>query len=82
MPYGAAWRDGRKLFQREFHAKAVQAYRPTELQQTHALLRRLLHTPGELTKHIKQYVSAAGSKLCLDHWMMTHLVCVGLHVPK
>jgi cytochrome P450 len=54
MPYGTKWRRHRRAFHEHFHANAVHKYLPIQVKETQALLRRLLTTPQNFMRHIRQ----------------------------
>ena len=54
MPYGMWWRRHRKLFHEHFDHNLVAKYRPIQRQEVHAFLRRLLVTPDNFFRHIRQ----------------------------
>lgn len=57
LPYvSQEWRDGRKIFQREFHANAVKRYQPIEMDKVYSLLRQLLQSPDDFWNHIQRCV--------------------------
>ena len=54
MPYGVWWRRHRRLFHEYFHRNAVKKYQPIKRQEVQAFLRRLLVTPDDFFRHIRQ----------------------------
>lgn len=52
--YGPKWRDARRLFQHEFSPNAIKKYRSVQMEETHKMLRRLLHSPERFSSHVKQ----------------------------
>ncbi|KAJ7467799.1 cytochrome P450 [Mycena galericulata] len=54
MRYGEYWRSHRRLFHRELHATAAQAFQPRERAATHGVLRKLLDTPDDFMDHLRQ----------------------------
>ena len=54
MPYGLWWRKHRKLFHQYFHRNTVTEYQPIQRQEIQAFLRRLLITPDNFLRHIRQ----------------------------
>lgn len=62
MPYGKAFTAHRRIVQQEFQPVTVAlVYRSIMTREVVAFLGRVLQTPENLTKHIKQYVSSASS---------------------
>ncbi|KAJ7498243.1 cytochrome P450 [Mycena galericulata] len=47
-------RSHRRLFHRELHATAAQAFQPRERAATHGVLRKLLDTPDDFMDHLRQ----------------------------
>lgn len=59
MPYSKSFQAYRRIVQHEFQPSTVQqSYRKVMMRETVALLDRLLKTPEDLSKHLKQSVSA------------------------
>ena len=54
MPYGLWWRKHKRFFQEYFHRNAVTKYLPIQRQEVRAFLRRLLVTPDDFYRHIRQ----------------------------
>ena len=54
LPYGLSWRKHRRSFHQYFNIDAVTKYRPIQRREVHAFLRRLLVTPEDFFKHIRQ----------------------------
>ena len=54
MPYGPWWRKHRKLFHQYFHRNTVTEYQPIQRQEIQAFLCRLLITPDNFLRHIRQ----------------------------
>ncbi|KAF9037735.1 cytochrome P450 [Panaeolus papilionaceus] len=53
LPYGSWWRRHRRDFHNHFHAGMTPKYRPIQLQETRAFLKRLLVTPDNFLLHIR-----------------------------
>jgi cytochrome P450 len=53
--YGDQSRRQRKLMTRALSVQAVKNYEPLIAAETHAFLRRLIHTPNDYVAHIKRY---------------------------
>ncbi len=49
-------REHRRVFHQTFNANAVKIFEPQELRAAHELLVRLIDRPGDVMKHITQYV--------------------------
>ena len=49
-------REHRRVFHQTFNTNAVKIFEPRELRAAHELLVRLIDRPGDIMKHIKQYV--------------------------
>ncbi|KDQ63502.1 hypothetical protein JAAARDRAFT_147890 [Jaapia argillacea MUCL 33604] len=58
MHYGDWWRKHRKTFHQYFHPNAIVAYRPIQIKETHALLRRLLVSPERFIPHVRQHAGS------------------------
>ena len=54
IPYGLWWRRHRRLFHEHFHRNAVKKYQPIQRQEVQAFLSRLLVTPDNFIRHIRQ----------------------------
>ena len=54
MPYGLTWRRHRRSFHQYFHRNAVTKYQPIQRQEVQAFLSRLLVTPDNFIRHIRQ----------------------------
>jgi cytochrome P450 len=54
MPYGPRWRRHRRVFHDHFNPGVISKYHPTLHRETRALLRRLLETPEDFMRHIRQ----------------------------
>ncbi|KAH8105243.1 cytochrome P450 [Cristinia sonorae] len=53
MAYTPSFRAHRRLFIEHFNRTAMQKYRSIQLQETHAVLVRLLHTPDMARQHLR-----------------------------
>ncbi|KAK7687643.1 hypothetical protein QCA50_008858 [Cerrena zonata] len=58
MKYGLRWRNYRRQFHQYFHQHTVCDYRPIQVQQCRAFLRRALDDPNNLSHHIRLIYSA------------------------
>ena len=54
MPYGNNWRKHRALFQKHFHSNEASTHQPTQIEETHALLRNLHRSPDKLAHHLRR----------------------------
>ncbi|KAH9940664.1 cytochrome P450 [Amylocystis lapponica] len=59
LPYGKRWRDHREVFHQEFE-KDTPAHRPHEVAASRRLLKKLLDTPHNFSKHLRH---AAGDMI-------------------
>ncbi|PPQ72181.1 hypothetical protein CVT24_002393 [Panaeolus cyanescens] len=53
LPYGSWWRRHRRDFHHHFHAGITPKYKPIQVEETHAFLKRLLVTPDDFLLHIR-----------------------------
>ncbi|EEB93789.1 hypothetical protein MPER_07513, partial [Moniliophthora perniciosa FA553] len=53
MPYGPRWKSHRTMFHRQFQSSVVSAFWPTQLNEAHKLIRRMLHHPDDLINHLR-----------------------------
>lgn len=53
MPYGEKWKVHRRMFHRQFQQSAIPTHWPVQRTEAHALLRRVLHSPQDLIKHLR-----------------------------
>ncbi|KAI1791871.1 cytochrome P450 [Ganoderma leucocontextum] len=68
MPYGREFQTYRRTIQQEFqHSVVVASYRPIIVRESMALVRRLCHTPADLSKNIKQMAGAAIMMVAYGH---------------
>lgn len=58
LPYGDAWLERRKLFQKHFHPLDYPNHQPREREYVHLMLRRLLDSPQEFMDHIRYMMGA------------------------
>ncbi|EKM77629.1 hypothetical protein AGABI1DRAFT_122003 [Agaricus bisporus var. burnettii JB137-S8] len=58
MPYGNAWLQRRKLFQKHFHPLDDASHHPHEREYVHRMLRALLDTPEDFMEHIRHLMGA------------------------
>ncbi|KAF7760523.1 hypothetical protein Agabi119p4_11199 [Agaricus bisporus var. burnettii] len=58
MPYGNAWLQRRKLFQKNFHPSDDASHRPREREYVHQMLRALLDTPEGFMEHSRDLMGA------------------------
>ncbi|KAI1790111.1 CyP450 monooxygenase [Ganoderma leucocontextum] len=58
LPYGQAWRQGRKVLHRFFDSIAVSQFHSTQERQTRLLLNRLFETPDAFVDHLHLFVGA------------------------
>lgn len=56
MPYGDAWRERRKLFQKHFHPAKPETHRPIETEYVRKLLPELLEHPQDFMALCRQCV--------------------------
>ncbi|KAF9447572.1 cytochrome P450 [Macrolepiota fuliginosa MF-IS2] len=79
MPYGDAWRERRKLFQKYFHPTKPETHRPIETEYVRKLLPELLEHPQDfmtLFRHLigaTTLVLAYGLDIKLDNDPFVHL---------
>ncbi|KDQ53918.1 hypothetical protein JAAARDRAFT_416633 [Jaapia argillacea MUCL 33604] len=52
LPYGPKWRNHRRVFHQYFNQHAIEPYKPIQLRESRAFLRRLLDKPEEFGDHI------------------------------
>lgn len=50
---GDRWRAHRKTFHAQFQPSSVSQFRPIQLKEAHAILRRLLDEPEALIDHLR-----------------------------
>lgn len=55
MPYGDKWRAHRRLFNKHFRPEMVHTYYPIQTKEVHTLLRSLVHSPDQFSKHVYRY---------------------------
>ncbi|KAH8105240.1 cytochrome P450 [Cristinia sonorae] len=53
MPYNSTWRTHRRLFHDHFNRSVIQEYQPIQLEETHSVLMRMLHSPHLAREHIR-----------------------------
>ncbi|KAH9983874.1 cytochrome P450 [Russula vinacea] len=53
MPYGPAWRHLRREFHINFPPTEIKVFRPFEQRAVHRLLRNLLSSPNNFSKHLR-----------------------------
>ncbi|PFH46821.1 hypothetical protein AMATHDRAFT_153743 [Amanita thiersii Skay4041] len=58
LPYGSMWRRQRKAMHEHFHINAVDKYKPVQMRETRAFIRRLQQTPELLRRHIRHAFGA------------------------
>ncbi|KAF9451579.1 cytochrome P450 [Macrolepiota fuliginosa MF-IS2] len=58
MPYGEAWLERRKLFQRHFHPLDNASHHPREREYISQMLRRLLDAPEDFMDHMRHMMGA------------------------
>ncbi|ETW81852.1 cytochrome P450 monooxygenase 12 [Heterobasidion irregulare TC 32-1] len=67
MPYGNNWRKHRALFQKHFHSNEASTHQPTQIEETHALLRNLHRSPDKLAHHLRRSFAALVMKISYGH---------------
>ncbi|KAJ3573817.1 hypothetical protein NP233_g2189 [Leucocoprinus birnbaumii] len=58
MPYGEAWRERRKLFQKHFHPTKPETHRPIETEYVRKLLPELLEHPEDFMALFRHLIGA------------------------
>ncbi|KAF5349225.1 hypothetical protein D9756_009488 [Leucocoprinus leucothites] len=58
MPYGDAWRERRKLFQKHFHPTKPETHRPIETEYVRKLLPELLEHPQDFMALFRHLIGA------------------------
>ncbi|KXN82953.1 O-methylsterigmatocystin oxidoreductase [Leucoagaricus sp. SymC.cos] len=58
LPYGEAWLERRKLFQKYFHPLDNASHHPREREYVHQMLRHFLDTPEEFMEHVRHMMGA------------------------
>ncbi|KAF8066895.1 cytochrome P450 [Lyophyllum atratum] len=53
MPYGERWKAHRRMFHRQFQQSVAPVHWPVQRKEAHALMRRLLDSPGDLIEHLR-----------------------------
>ncbi|GJE94427.1 cytochrome P450 [Phanerochaete sordida] len=56
LPYGSQFHKQRKLFQQTFSRQGCLAFQPSQLSQTHALLKKILQDSARYQDHVREYV--------------------------
>lgn len=54
LPYGQAWKDGRRLFQKHVHPLNPELYQNKEREYLYKMLRLFLETPEDFLDHVRQ----------------------------
>jgi hypothetical protein len=54
LPYGPAWHHVRREFHINFLPTEMEVFRPFEKRAVHRLLRSLLSSPNNFSKHLRQ----------------------------
>jgi hypothetical protein len=54
LPYGPTWRHLRREFHVNFLSTELETFRPFEQRAVHRLLRNLLASPNNFSKHLRQ----------------------------
>ena len=82
MPYGDAWREGRRMFTQYFHPGNAGVYRTTQVEFLYKMLPRLLKDPDNFSSITREYVSQLVINLSLKEyncqcgWGDSHITCV------
>ncbi|KII85530.1 hypothetical protein PLICRDRAFT_178586 [Plicaturopsis crispa FD-325 SS-3] len=63
MRYGEWWRRHRKAFHSHFLPRAIETYRPVQIDETRKFLRRLAETPEDFIHHIRHVFAAMIMKI-------------------
>ncbi|KIJ31421.1 hypothetical protein M422DRAFT_185980, partial [Sphaerobolus stellatus SS14] len=56
--YGERWRRHRRAMHEKFHASVADVFKPSQLQHSRDLLRRLLSTPEDYVEHLRHITGA------------------------
>ncbi|CAL1701206.1 unnamed protein product [Somion occarium] len=66
MPYMHKWRDHRWVFHQYSNQREVAKYRPIQVQECRAFLRRMVDAPDNLAQHVRQIFTAIILKVVYD----------------
>lgn len=58
LPYGKAWRERRKLFQKHFNPTNPSLYQNWQVRHTRKMLENVLESPDKIWEHMDRYARA------------------------
>ena len=71
MPYGEAWKEGRRMFTQYFHPGNTEVYKATQMEFLYKMLPRLLNDPENFLSITRQYVSQLVINLNLKEYSVS-----------